>query len=160
MNKKKGFTLVELLIVVMIIGILAVIALPNYQKSIERAYTAEAKQVLSDIYNAKRLAKVTNRSTPTLFSQLDVKFIMADGAQATSQTFSSKNFKYTLSGGTSCGDREPTGVLAEPIGSNLSYSLFYCPGKLQCIGTSATCASLGFTNACTGTGCKGTSYLE
>lgn len=39
---RKGFTLLEVLIVVIIIGILAAISMPQYMKTIERAKTAEA----------------------------------------------------------------------------------------------------------------------
>ena len=51
---EKGFSLVELMVVVAIIGILAMVAVPNFQKFTARAKQSEAKSNLSAIYSAER----------------------------------------------------------------------------------------------------------
>jgi type IV pilus assembly protein PilE len=66
----KGFTLVELLIVVALIGILSAIAYPSYQNAVWRANRTDAKQALLDLgQRMERLYTETNRfSVATLGS--------------------------------------------------------------------------------------------
>jgi len=54
MRRQEGFTLVELMIVVAIIGILAAVAIPNYQKYQARARQSEAKIALAAIYTVEK----------------------------------------------------------------------------------------------------------
>ena len=51
---KKGFSLVELMVVVAIIGILAAIAVPNFQRFTAKSKQSEAKADLSALYSAER----------------------------------------------------------------------------------------------------------
>ncbi|MGO0915320.1 type II secretion system protein, partial [Clostridioides difficile] len=52
MKNKKGFTLVELLVVIAIIGILAIVALPALFKNIEKAKIAKLEADISAIKSA------------------------------------------------------------------------------------------------------------
>jgi prepilin-type N-terminal cleavage/methylation domain-containing protein len=52
LKQARGFTLIELMIVVAILGILAVIAVPALQKYMRRAKTAEAKTQIAKLYDA------------------------------------------------------------------------------------------------------------
>jgi len=46
---KRGFTLLELIIVIIIIGVLAILGFTQYQRMVERARGAEARAILGDL---------------------------------------------------------------------------------------------------------------
>ncbi|MDP1557440.1 MAG: type IV pilin protein [Nitrosomonas sp.] len=67
MRKKKesqqnGFTLIELMIVVAIIGILTTIALPSYTQYVIRANRSAAQAQMMDIANRQQQFLLTNRN--------------------------------------------------------------------------------------------------
>lgn len=67
-KNKKGFTLIELMIVVAIIGILAAIAIPNFLRFQARARQSEAKQNLGAIFTAYAAYYSDNNTYPSAAS--------------------------------------------------------------------------------------------
>jgi type IV pilus assembly protein PilA len=54
LRRQEGFTLVELMVVVAIIGLLSAVAIPNFQKYQARSKTSEAKLQLAAVYTAEQ----------------------------------------------------------------------------------------------------------
>ena len=143
----KGFTLVELLVVVLIIGILAGVALPQYNKAVEKSRASEAWQTLKSIMDAEKVANMENGTGTKSyeFQDLSVSFINIDGTSVTGYQMVGKNFRYSAGGYASTARRD-----------NDKYVLSLdVDGVRRCWdGTDAknagTCKKLGFSKTASG----------
>lgn len=91
--RSKGFTLIELLVVVLIIGILSAVALPQYQKAVEKARSAEALANLRTIVQSMQVYKLANGVPAQNIEDLDV---IPNGEKIDDRTIKLKNFTYDI----------------------------------------------------------------
>lgn len=66
-KNKRGFTLIELMVVVIVVGILAAAAVPIYRFAMSRAYSSEAKATMGTMMSSMRVfaAETSDGSYPS-----------------------------------------------------------------------------------------------
>ncbi len=116
---KKGFTLLELIVVIIILGILATLGFSQYMKMVEKGRSAEARMVLGQIRTAQETYKLEQGSYASALGDLPVE------APATCTT--THYFSYaagsTIGTATRCTSGGKT-----PQGSAYSITLNYSSG--------------------------------
>jgi type IV pilus assembly protein PilA len=90
-QSEKGFTLVELLVVIIIIGILAAIALPNFLNQGAKAKQTEAKQNIGMTNRVQTVYRSENSSFATSFDKLAMGVL-----SGTDGTAGTTNYTYDL----------------------------------------------------------------
>ncbi len=123
-----GFTLVEILTAVVIVTILVAMAVPLYEKTIERSRLSEARTILAKLQDAKLRAMDNmgctiydyNASNCPKLRHLDAAFA-ANSVGNADIVFSTKDFQYSLG----IVGAYPNGVCAKRLGGDNAGVLFF-----------------------------------
>lgn len=124
----KGFTLVEILTAVVIVTILVTIAVPLYEKTMERSRLAEARTILAKLQDAKLNAMdnmgctTYDKSTSNCPKLRHLSAAFAPSSVGTDDiAFNTKGFQYSLAvSGT-----YPNGVCAKRVGGDYNGTTFF-----------------------------------
>ena len=79
-NSNKAFTLIELLVVVLIVGILAAIALPQYEKAVTKAKFSDVILRLDAVAKAQEMFYLANGQYSTDYTTLDIDAASKDNS--------------------------------------------------------------------------------
>ena len=125
-----GFTLIELLVVVLIIGILSAIAVPQYQKAVQRTHNAELKQLIRTIKTAEEVYYLANGKYAGNFNELDIDLPL------TTTVHTNSRCSLAVRGADSIREIKDFMVIlnSTDLESNLSVHAVYIQGAFQCRG--------------------------
>ena len=93
---KKAFTLIELLVVVLIIGILAAVALPQYQAAVLKSRYVQIMTVADAICHAEQVYYMANGEYTSDAEALDVQFPAGGGWDSDTHVMSYDNFYFQI----------------------------------------------------------------
>lgn len=136
---KKGFTLIEVLVVVLIIGILTSVALPQYQKAVEKSRAVEGMTLAKAVGDAEQVFYSTYNRYTKFIDELDLSVPASTKHWEMNMDFatdSDKPIVYTRSADTSYDDRWY-------IYYTLKDGRLWCGARSGNDKTNKTCRSLG-----------------
>ena len=113
---KKGFTLVELVIVIIIVGILSIVAVPIYKNYTDRAKETEGKALLGSIQTAQKVYFAENN----IFYGVGVTAASSNTAELAVDARGNKYYRWykITSNGSADENAEYTAIVSATSSSN------------------------------------------
>lgn len=127
--KNQAFTLIELLVVVLIIGILASIALPRYEKAVQKSKATQLQVLVDKVAKASNVYYMQNGSWPTSFDELGVDIDLPTTGRLTSvcaRDWGPRSVK--------TGDGFEISLNTGGVGQRYRIGAFFTTGKYKCTG--------------------------
>ena len=163
-NTLSGFTLVELLIVVTLVGILAAVALPSYRNHVLRTHRTVAKTALVDLASRQESFYVDRKAYSSALSDFGLQTYVSRDNSTSASSSSESVYKISIASLSLSACPAPSAtvtaitstealsgvgytLVAQPVGSQTSDSscgsicLRSTGVKLSSAGTAATCWS-------------------
>lgn len=147
-RSRGGFTLIELMAVVVVIGLLAAVALPSFLDSVRKGRRAEAHAALAQLQQAQERWRANNSTYTGTLADLklnldasahtpgDYYVVNIDSADGTGYTATAN----AVSGSSQAGDTQCTTMRVRLTGGNLQYG--------GCSGCSVPGGALADPNRC------------
>ncbi len=147
MKNQLGFTLIELMITIVIVGVLATVAIPLYQANVKRAKGTEADATMGSIRTALRVHYAENSDYPieasyvavhTLTDSIDIDStdMLGKYFPATAYTYISDGVTYTL---RATGSGQSAGIQRQMTSAGIFVELLVCVHNAR---TTAQCSLL------------------
>jgi len=127
----KGFTLIELLVVVLIIGILSAVALPQYNKAVEKSRAMEAVTAVKAIKDAQEVYHLANGSYAPSLDLLDIQ-VQADLGDFVLETSTLSSGRYAYYNAKKGYYIAGSGTFRSGIASTDPVDMIYCCGAQWC----------------------------
>jgi type IV pilus assembly protein PilE len=140
-HRPLGFTLVEMLIVVLVVAILAAIAVPTYNDSVRKSRRGDAMAALTAVQQAQERWRGNNSAYTTSFSDLGVSdsspsdyYTLSLAAPGEGENALASGYIVTAtakSGTTQASDAQCGKMSLRMLGGNLSYAGAGTDGELS-----------------------------